>query len=186
MHKSKLTNCFPNCADGFREKLEIMLIILTVWHAVPRFNPWLFIISVKLEVPLRRHPEIMWPTVEVPSHCFQFVIGRDRNEWLKIKSYENHANEISRIWRKWFWRFGQRWLLFEVSKMAAWKIKNITEIEHTRLLLFTLLVSLFRVFLAQKLIYTINMWFNFAPGSFFWSRSSAKLNYFRSSCKKMT
>ena len=46
-------------------------------------------------------------------------------------------------------------------------IKNITKIEHTRLFLFTLLVSLLMTFLAQKLIYKINMWFKFVPGSFF-------------------
>ena len=47
------------------------------------------------------------------------------------------------------------------------KINNITKIEHTRLFLFTLLVSFVTVFLAQKLIYIINIWFNFVPGSFF-------------------
>ena len=46
------------------------------------------------------------------------------------------------------------------------KIKNITKIEHTRLFLFTFLVSFFKVLLAQKLIYTINIRFNFLPGSF--------------------
>ena len=34
-------------------------------------------------------------------------------------------------------------------------------------------------FLAQKLIYKINIWFNFVPASFFGSRSSIKRNYFR-------
>ena len=38
--------------------------------------------------------------------------------------------------------------------------------KHTRLFLFTFLVSSFMVLLAQKLIYTINIWFNFAPGLF--------------------
>ena len=47
------------------------------------------------------------------------------------------------------------------------KIKNITKIEQKRLLLFTFLVSFFMAFLAQKLIYTINIWFNFVFGSFF-------------------
>ena len=47
------------------------------------------------------------------------------------------------------------------------KIKNITKIEHTWLLLFTFFVSFFIAFLAQKLIYTINIWFNFVPGTFF-------------------
>ena len=37
------------------------------------------------------------------------------------------------------------------------EIKNITKIEHTRLFLFTFLVSFFKAFLAQKLIYTINI-----------------------------
>ena len=47
------------------------------------------------------------------------------------------------------------------------KIKNITKIEQKRLLLFTFMVSFFMTFLAQKLIYTVNMWFNFVFGSFF-------------------
>ena len=47
------------------------------------------------------------------------------------------------------------------------KIKNITKIEQKRLLLFTFLVSFFMAFLAQKLIYTINIWFNFVFRSFF-------------------
>ena len=37
------------------------------------------------------------------------------------------------------------------------KIKNVTKIEQKRLFLFTFLVSFFMAFLAQKLIYTINM-----------------------------
>ena len=37
------------------------------------------------------------------------------------------------------------------------KIKNITKIEQKRLLLFTFLVSFFMAFLAQKLIYIINI-----------------------------
>ena len=47
------------------------------------------------------------------------------------------------------------------------KIQNITKFEHTRLFLFTFLVSFFMTFLPQKLIYAINKWFNFVPGSFF-------------------
>ena len=47
------------------------------------------------------------------------------------------------------------------------KIKNITKIEQKRLFLFTFLVSFFMAFLAQKLIYTINIWFNFVFGLFF-------------------
>ena len=47
------------------------------------------------------------------------------------------------------------------------KIKNITKIEQKRLFLFAFLVSFFMAFLAQKLIYTINIWFNFVFGSFF-------------------
>ena len=47
------------------------------------------------------------------------------------------------------------------------KIKNITKIEQTRLFLFTFLVSFFTASLAQKLICTINIWFNFVFGSFF-------------------
>ena len=54
------------------------------------------------------------------------------------------------------------------------KMKNITKIEHMSMFLFTLLVSFFIAFLAQKLIYAINKWFNFVSGSFFWARSSIK------------
>ena len=46
------------------------------------------------------------------------------------------------------------------------KIINIIKIEQTRLFLFTFLLF-FMVFLAQKLIYTLNLWFNFVLGSFF-------------------
>ena len=53
------------------------------------------------------------------------------------------------------------------SELQKSKHKNITKIEHTRLFLFTFLVSFFMEFLAQKLICTINIWFNFVPGSFF-------------------
>ena len=47
------------------------------------------------------------------------------------------------------------------------KIKNITKIGQKRLFLFTFLVSFFMAFLAQKLICTINIRFNFVFGSFF-------------------
>ena len=40
------------------------------------------------------------------------------------------------------------------------KIKYITKMEYKRLSLFTFLVSFFMAFLVQKLIYTINIWFN--------------------------
>ena len=44
------------------------------------------------------------------------------------------------------------------------KIENTTKIE---LFLFKFFVSFFMACLAQKLIYTINIWFNFVLGSFF-------------------
>ena len=47
------------------------------------------------------------------------------------------------------------------------KIKNITKMKQERLSLFTILVSFFITFLAQKLIYTINIWLKFVFGSFF-------------------
>ena len=52
---------------------------------------------------------------------------------------------------------------------SSWgqKIKNIIKFEQTRLLLFKFLVSFFIASLAQKLIYPINIWFNFVFGSFF-------------------
>ena len=46
------------------------------------------------------------------------------------------------------------------------KVKNITKIEQKRISLLTSLVSFFMAFLAQKLIYTINIWFNFVFGWF--------------------
>ena len=52
------------------------------------------------------------------------------------------------------------WVL-EVKKSKIFKKFN------KRLFLFTFLVSFFEAFLAQKLIYTINIWFNFTFGSFF-------------------
>ena len=52
--------------------------------------------------------------------------------------------------------------------------------------MFTYSVSIFMAFLAQKLIYTFNIWCNFVFGSFFWWKSCIKLNYFSSVCKKMT
>ena len=55
------------------------------------------------------------------------------------------------------------------------KIKNITKMEQKRLFLFTLLVLLFMAFLGQKLIYIINISFNFVLGSFFLTRLSIKL-----------
>ena len=44
-----------------------------------------------------------------------------------------------------------------VLSSRSQKIKNITNIEYTRLFLFTLLVLFFMAFLAQELIYTINI-----------------------------
>ena len=46
------------------------------------------------------------------------------------------------------------------------KIKGITTIKHTILFLLTFLVSILTAFLAQKLIYTINIRFDFVSGSF--------------------
>ena len=47
-------------------------INLTTWHTVPRFNPWLFTVSVKLEAPFRHHPDIMNPVADnsVPGFLF--------------------------------------------------------------------------------------------------------------------
>ena len=64
------------------------------------------------------------------------------------------------------------------------KIKTITKIEQKILFLFTFSVSFFVACLAQKLIYTIYIWFNFV-WLIFWTRSSVKLNYFRSLCERM-
>ena len=64
-------------------------------------------------------------------------------------------------------RFKNRESQSYILNSRGQKIKNITNIEQTRLFLFTFLVSFFMVFLAQKLIYTINIWFNFVFGSLF-------------------
>ena len=45
-----------------------------------------------------------------------------------------------------------------VLSSRSQKIKNITNIEYTRLFLFTLLVLFFMAFLAQKLTYTISIY----------------------------
>ena len=47
------------------------------------------------------------------------------------------------------------------------QIKNITKIKQKRLILFIFLVSFLMPFLMQKLIYTINIWFNFVLAHFF-------------------
>ena len=63
--------------------------------------------------------------------------------------------------------------------------KNITKIERKRLLLLTFLVSFFMAFLAQKLIYTINVYLTLCLADFF-NKIIIKLIYFRSLCEKMT
>ena len=47
------------------------------------------------------------------------------------------------------------------------KIKNITKIQQNRLFLFTFLVTFVMAFLTHRLIYTMNIQFNFVFGSFF-------------------
>ena len=54
-------------------------------------------------------------------------------------------------------RFKNRGSPYYVLSSRGQKMKNITKIEHTRLFFFTLLVSFFMAFLAQKRIYTKNM-----------------------------
>ena len=58
------------------------------------------------------------------------------------------------------------------------KIKNITKIEQKRLFLFTFLVPFFMALLAQKLIYTINIWFNFVACG--WESSEGPIKVFSS------
>ena len=55
-------------------------------------------------------------------------------------------------------RFKNRGSPYYFLSSRGQKINNITKAEHTRLFLFTLLVSIFMAFLTQKLIYTINIW----------------------------
>ena len=47
---------------------------------------------------------------------------------------------------------------FKIGDHHTRKIKNMTKIEQKRLLLFTFLVSFPMAFLAQKLIYTTNIY----------------------------
>ena len=61
------------------------------------------------------------------------------------------------------------------------KIKSITKFEQKRLFLFTFLVSFFMVFLLQKQVYTINIWFNFVFGSFL--NKIVLLSYFKINSK---
>ena len=73
--------------------------------------------------------------------------------------------------------------LFIIGKYVKIRFKNrshhaifwVLEVKRSKTLqklnkrdfLFTFLVSFFMAFLAQKLVYTINIWFNFVFGSFF-------------------
>lgn len=52
-------NVFETVCSSIREKWEVNL---TIWHIIPRFNLWLFTISVKSKAPFRRHFDIAWPT----------------------------------------------------------------------------------------------------------------------------
>ena len=76
--------------------------------------------------------------------------------WFVVHYRKIHKNQI---WKQ------QLTMLF--SEFERSKINNITKIEQKVLFLFTFLVSFFMAFLAEKLIYTINIWFNFVCGSFF-------------------
>ena len=64
-------------------------------------------------------------------------------------------------------RFKNRGSPYHFLSSGGVKIKSITKIEQMKLFVFTLLVSFFIAFLAQKLICTINIWFSFMFGSFF-------------------
>ena len=65
------------------------------------------------------------------------------------------------------------------------KIKNITNIDQKRLLLFLFLGLFVMAFLVQKLIYMQALWFNFVFRSFF-EADHLLSNYFRSLSKKIT
>ena len=54
-------------------------------------------------------------------------------------------------------KIGGHHALFWVLEVKRY-YKNITKIKHKGLFLFTFLVSFFMTFLAQQLIYTINIW----------------------------
>ena len=62
------------------------------------------------------------------------------------------------------WKQGSPWYFL---RCRGQKIKNITKIEKKTLFLFTFLVLFFVAFLIQRLIHTINMWFNFVLGPIF-------------------
>ena len=53
------------------------------------------------------------------------------------------------------------------SILVVKELKTITTLEQKWLFLFTFLFLFFTKFLMQKLIYKINIWFNFVFGSFF-------------------
>ena len=63
-------------------------------------------------------------------------------------------------------RFKSRGFPYYCLSFRGQKIKSITKFEQKRLFFFTFLVSFFMVFLVQKQVYTINIWFNFVFGSF--------------------
>ena len=56
---------------------------------------------------------------------------------------------------------------FLISHLISHFLILFSNIEQTRLFLFKFLASFFMASLAHKLIYTINIWFNFVFGSFF-------------------
>ena len=62
--KTMLWKYFQSCMSCFRESWEINL---TTWHTVPRFNQWLFIVSVGLKVLLQF----------VPWHGFPLLLNKE-------------------------------------------------------------------------------------------------------------
>ena len=100
--------------------------------------------SCVLHTTLRRYDTIKtcpWNFLNFPE---LFIIGK----YVKIK-FKNWASPC--------------YLRYSMDQY----IKNITKIKQKSLFLFTFLPSFFMAFLVQKLIYTINIWFNFVLGSFF-------------------
>ena len=62
--KTMLWKYFQSCMSCFRESWEINL---TTWHTVPRFNQWLFTVSVGLKVLLQF----------VPWHGFPLLLNKE-------------------------------------------------------------------------------------------------------------
>ena len=111
---------FQSCMSCFRESWEINL---TTWHTVPRFNQWLFIVSVGLKVLLQF----------VPWHGFPLLLNKE----CEIRLIPSQRSS------SWFANFLYLFAIYSV------KTKKKNSVLHTFFYFLHLLVLkyLFRVFL---------------------------------------